>query len=136
MKLTMIEVSEASGVSVGKVKMDVSRGKLDIGSLRDVCGYVVACLLMQGVERVCGMVPAEAIIPVGAGAGSVPEGKAVAVRALEHPAKQWTASELAAIAFMMKSGTSKVAAECRIVKARENLGVESISEDDAAELGW
>lgn len=134
MKMTMIEVSEASGVSVGKVKMDVSRGKLDITSLRDVCGYVVACLLMQGVERVCGMVPAEAIIPVGAGVGSVSD---VVLCALEYPAEQWTASELAAIAFMITSKRmSKTVAEGQIVAARESLGVETISEDDAAELGW
>ena len=64
MNISRMEISKAAGISVGKVKNDVYRGKLDVCDLSSVVGYVMVHLMSRGIERISGIIDAEAVIPM------------------------------------------------------------------------
>ena len=142
MKVTYKEISDASGVSEGKVKTDVRRSKLDTEDLRSVCGYVMANLLLCGIERVSGMVKAEAIIPAE-GSGVTWNPATGEIYSLDEPVivmgseieSRFNDFEEMVIGRIMGSGKSRKVAENQIKAMREHVGVDRLGEDHMEELG-
>jgi len=150
MKVTQKELSEAAGISLSKVKTDVSRGRLDMEDLREVSGYVVSHLMLGGIERVVGLLRAESVIPVGPPVGApVGDFRGGPMDAVVHdeidpreiiPDNDWQTPKWGEFEeeFMMgkmRTGLDRKVAERGVVSWRKEAGVEMLEREDAEGLG-
>ena len=136
-----VEISKASMVGRKKVDKDIERGRLDVGDLASVAGYVVMGRMgAGGLGGITGMSPEPALheeLPKGVERGfNRYDGGHKRVESGEG-GKNGEFSDLEAeiMLMMIKRGKTRGQAKLQIRKMREMVCAERICEEHMEELG-
>ena len=123
-RMTAEKIAEAAMVGVAKVKKDITKGKLDSESLKDIVRYVQGHRMLAG-----GLAVWDGVMFCVAEAEDKP-------LLVDEPAESlWGGAELMVMREMIKHGRTKKEAEAAVKKMRAELGVQTLGIEDLEGLG-